>query len=1096
MVLDDQQVARKLFDSRTLLGYRNLFKEQDSKGAGKISRSRIIGIVVELCNPRKSSNKTGKGATELAPDGESSTSGVVEQSLTEWFDSHDDLRTHKRFEFSTCLLAFAVAKHRLGKLRVEQAVASALDGRFASQLEYRRQLQLWQQKLGFRVFETLQRLFHEQAMPNMIPSRVRVSALQGIFDSAVRSAVPSKPLEVYLQQLNLFPHQTLLFPEFLCCFYQLYGSATDFTPPVTDVQTLELRPVAFVASCMFANGDAACQRHGDLVRRLCVGRTPSQQDLIIKFCEVFESLLNVSERKSGEPQLLPTAQLAAFASKVASDPTLMAPAVTALCKRSAAVSLVEMFASCGFVIDELTTAPTLANAIEKLRMRIDIAEVRRIIGLVRNLCLKILRFPNNSDYWRIRADTDNFHRKIERFDGATCLLEAAGFVEYMSTHFELRGARATDGRRVSALSRTTLDRLRENCVQLDADLALLDGVESVTAVIERIAEERARQSSHFSLDECRAVLKHLSSCIENVLKNPKDSRCWRIRQANPTFERQIGYLPFAADLMEAIGYDLVESTQGNVFVLRGTSPIADLFREETTTKAKKATATRPVSTANLSNFAFSSVSGQVEWFLWRRKQEIDNLLLGELQYYFGQTPSAVEAPRKQFAIVRSPSRATADIVKMYPYGTNAVDTSNKTTVQQRQLEMMRACFDDMDRDARGYLTEGDFAQRFPQWVDGPPWLRFDAFDISCDGKLDFADFVAALGPLLDHQYELEPGKNSITVIATGDSSQLTLCEAVSRAVGNLRLSTSLAESTKVLELVLIHLHRLLEEPSNEQFWRVEPRSVLGNYLERFAPARELLRLGGFRSMASTRRVESSDDGGDDCSVGVFELTPQRVRFATSGHDPGDQQFKPSGLDAAVITSLQSTAAIVAGHYRGLKFPTVSDVGAVARALGGETSDRCPEGWADLVELVFRCITNVVDHPDDERYRQLRTSTKTYKKVVASVQGGESMLMSIGFRETDSPVLVLPFDTSLDELQARHLEFAVGVCRLRYSSKSGTHSRQANSKLRQYGENLEETEALQRGGAGRPDRPSRTGAADRATGRRSVRSTPRVGSKRM
>ncbi|KAL4171226.1 hypothetical protein KRP22_009324 [Phytophthora ramorum] len=628
------KVLQRLFDSSSMGNYRRMFKENDAKGSGKISRRRIIALVGEFMATSKPTKRAGQGSGRSDED-RGSLTGI----LTEWFATHDDLRTHRHFEFKTLMLAFAYAKSRLGKLRMEQSVATVLEGRFASYHENQRQLELWQQKLGFRLFETLQRRFHDHALPNMIPARIRVSEVALIFEQIARQAMPHKPLDVYLQQQQLFPHHTLLLPEFICCYYQLYGSEHATASRWTGA--VELRPVAFVASCLFSNGDTVCTRHGDLVRRLSVGRTQAQLDLILRFREAFESLLS-TDAGSGhchEEQLLETSQLSAFAAKVAPDPSLLEPAMTLLRKRSAAVSLVEVYGSCGFLIDELTSAPTIRNALDKMRMRVDVADVRRIIGLARKICVKILRFPHNADYWRIRADSAAFQQKIGRFDGATSLLEAVGFVEYQKTHYELRGARNVDGKRASALEKPTLDALREKCVQLDGELSLFDGVESISSILARISTVQECKGSLFTLEECQTALKHLSLYVENVLRDPKDSRCWRIREANGMFQRQIGYLPHALELMDSIGFDLVQTSSGNVYALRGTGASKKPEQE-----------TQPP--ANLSNFAFTSVSSQTEWFLWRRKQEIDSLLEDELSYLLGivgHFPHAQDATGKDDA---------------------------------------------------------------------------------------------------------------------------------------------------------------------------------------------------------------------------------------------------------------------------------------------------------------------------------------------------------------------------------------------------------------------------------------------------------------
>ncbi|GAB9472923.1 hypothetical protein Gpo141_00010088 [Globisporangium polare] len=890
------EILSKLFEPSLLKKYRRSFDERDGGQKGKLSKSKIIAMVEELCASKK------KGAEEFD----------VNSALATWFDSSEDLRLHRTFEFKTMMLAFAYAKHRESKLRIEQSIASALDGRFASFHESKRQLELWQHKLGFRVFDTLQRFFHESSLPNMIPSRIQVSEVRHIFDQVTRNAAANKPLEVYLQQMRLRAHNTLLLPEFLCCYYQLYGSS-DNRPSSSD--SLELRPIAFVAACLFSNGDAVCNRHGDLTRRLSVGRTPAQQDLILRFREVFEAL-EPSETDPEDPTI-PTSQLSVFAVKVMHDPTLLEPALASLRKRAASISLVEIYAACGFAIDELTAAPTISNAIEKLRLRVEVAEVRRIIGVVRNVCLKILRFPNNSDYWRIRADSPAFQQKLGRFDGATHLMEAVGFVEHNKTHFELRGARTADGKRASALSKITLDKLRENCVELDAELSLFDGVESISSILQRISTERERETP-LTLDECSDILRNLSASIENVLKNPKDARCWRIREANKAYQKQIGYLPFSADLMESIGYELVQTSQGNVFALRGTGSLSS------SASTKQHASAKGSAEASLSNFTFSRVSDQMEWFLWRKKQEIDVLLEDDMQYLVDivRSRSSYLGEKKLCSLSEAQiTNRDSVMMKMYPYGKNAVDTFNKTSVQRVQIDMMKKVFASTDLEDRGFLVEQDF-DRLDNDPHAPSWMRFDAFDIDSDKKVDFTDFVAALGPMLDHSFDTKAMHQQVS---SWTMESLTLCELVSLAVGRLRVGASLLEASNGLRCLLLLLQKLVQEPAKQELWDIREKNEIWLKLLRFQAGRELLQLCGFRDLTCS----DSQGSKSQSSEVKFALQPQKMRFKTSK----SAAEPPQTLDAGTITRLQTIAAIVSGHCRGMKFPEISDISAVARAIG-------------------------------------------------------------------------------------------------------------------------------------------------------------------
>ncbi|GMF29592.1 unnamed protein product [Phytophthora fragariaefolia] len=988
-----------------------MFNNNDVKSSGKISRSRIITLVEGFI-----AAKSIRGGNQGSSRDEGVTKSV-HHILTEWFATHDDLRVHRHFEFKTLMLAFAYAKSRLVKLRMEQSVATVLEGRFASYHENKRQLELWQQKLGYRVFETLQRHFHDQALPNMIPSRIRVSELSLIFEQVTRRATPNKPLDVYLQQHHLFSHHTLLLPEFLCCYYQLYGS--EHSASSRWGGAVELRPIAFVASCLFSNGDIVCKRHGDLVRRLSVGRTQAQVDLILRFREAFESLLStdIDSSNSDREQLLETSQLSLFAAKVSSDPTVLEAAMTTLRKRSGAVSLVEVYGSCGFIIDEVTSAPTVRNAIERMRMRVDLADVRRIIVLVRNICVKILRYPNNADYWRIRADSSTFQSKIGRFDGATSLLEAVGFVEHKKTHYELRGARNAEGKRVSALDKPILDTLRERCVQLDGELSLFDGVESISSILQRISQARESAGETFPLDECQMVLKNLSAYIENVLKNPKDSRCWRIREANSTFQRQIGYLPHAEELMESIGFNLVQTSYGSAYTLRGTSM---------TNAPEKVASNDTQPSASLANFSFTSVSSQMEWFLWRRKQEIDGLLEDEMRYLHevvghlshSQNIKSLLAKDEVINCRKTQASETRDsaLTKMYPYGTNALETFNKTSIQRRQIAMMQDVFNRIDVDQKGFLVEADFSRAYGSPSALPPWIRFDGYDIGRDGKTDFADFVAALGPLIDHPYEINLTKvGEVVASTTVDELNTTLCEATSLAVGNLRLEASCTSAAVVLEALLRYLFNIVQEPKNPSLWSISDKVTPGSKILRFAAGRDMLRLVGFREVTST-----SDANTPGVVARNFELQPQRAHFRTSKSIPE----LPVSLDSATIAKIQTIAGILAGHHRGLKNPTVSDVSAVSRAVcaPGRSSD----SWSRVVQLAVKCLTNIESQPENPRYRELHTATNTFTKLVGKVQGVLELLLSVGFRETDTGTLIIPFDAQIDEIKARRLELEVGL----------------------------------------------------------------------
>ncbi|DAZ98959.1 TPA: hypothetical protein N0F65_000491 [Lagenidium giganteum] len=683
----------------------------------------------------------------------------------------------------------------------------------------------------------------------------------------------------------------------------------------------ELQPVAFVAAVMFS------------------------QDMILRFKDAFESFVEEND------YLIPTARLESFVAKVTEHPTKLRSAISSLQKRAASVSLAEVFAVCGFLIDELASVPTIQNAVAKLRIRLDAGEVRRVITLVRNVCLKVLRFPNNSDYWRLRADSPAFLAKLGRVEGATALLEACGFSEYNHVYYELRGVRTSSGKRISALSKHTLDQLRENCALLESELSSMDGVDSVLSVITRISKEREAEVP-LSIEECRHVLRNVLTYVENILKNPKDSRCWRIREANKVYQRQVGYLPFATDLMDCIGFERVSTSQGFVLALKGTWVAGPDAKDKT---------------ASLSNFSFSRISERSEWFLWRRKQEIETLLEDDMSYLAELLPtSSVWASSLK---PRQSDRNATMITRMYPYGRNVMDLFSKTSVQRAQLDMIRMVFAEMDCDKKEFLDGDDFHRSVPN-NDLPVWAKFDAYDIDHDGKIDFTDFVAAFGPCLDHSFDVG---NAIDIVPF---EKMSLCERVSAHIGQLRLRTGITEALYVLERIAQQGCQLITNANKTDLWKIKAKSELGQQLHKHHAAKELLLLFGFREvdMSTNQQLGSEKE---------FVLRTQSVRFNTSKDHPS----MPQSLDNATA-------------------------------------------WIKLTELAVLCVNNVLTHPQSERYRVLTTSSHAFTSIAGSVRGGVELLLSIGFRETDRGALALPFDTVIEQLKARKLELEAGLWLLR------------------------------------------------------------------
>jgi hypothetical protein len=728
----------------------------------------------------------------------------------------------------------------------------------------------------------------------------------------------------------------------------------------------------------------------------------------------------------------------------------------------------------GFIIDELTSAPIVPNAVEKLKMRVPLVEVRRIITMIRGICLKILRFPNNADYWRLRADSAAFNLKLGRFDGATDLLEAVGFIETNKIYYEIRGARTADGKRSSGLSKSCLNILREKCSELDAELSLLDGVESVGSILQRVAVENRR----LSLGDYKSILESLMLYVMNVLKNPKDSRCWRIREANKLFQRQIGHLKSATDLMNSIGFELISTSQGGVYILRGTG----MFEAKEKSK-RSADEESGNQTADLSTFAFSRVSEQMEWFLWRRKQELERLLEDDLEYLHeilaqaeeiidtvmttestqptnqradGNATSKKKGAQHKEEISKPTSKAAAGNTKnkIYPYGKNTLGVFAKTSAQKMQVDMIRKLFAKYDVSQRGYLTVEDISRQLPvlervnnkhlinsssEWeIALTEWM--EALDPDGNGRITLDDFGAAFGPLIDHSFDTKQEEKPTLELKAKE--KLSLFEQVSLLVGKIRLQANMVESIQSASYLLQLMSKIIKEPSNSGLWKLKiaSGSDADRKLLRFSGAQELLLLMGFRTLenkdnpsvapktvkVTTNGVNSSAVAVDAKTLKEFELRPQKLKFKTTRNAPLPEQT----LDGITLEHLSMIRVILEGHVRGMKLPELSDIGAVARAIGYLPATLVSP-WVNLLELVLVYMKNIVEHPGEERYRQLNTSNSTYMVRVRNTHGGRELLHALGFRDSETGALVLPNDVTEGQLLARKLEIEAGLCILQY-----------------------------------------------------------------
>merc|ERR1719361_1990172 len=72
-------------------------------------------------------------------------------------------------------------------------------------------------------------------------------------------------------------------------------------------------------------------------------------------------------------------------------------------------------------------------------------------------------------------------------------------------------------------------------------------------------------------------------------------------------------------------------------------------------------------------------------------------------------------------------------------------------------------------------------------------------------------------------------------------------------------------------------------------------------------------------------------------------------------------------------------------------------------------DNDPDVKKEAVNILVKLLTNVINHPGEIKYRQVRLGNKTIEEKLLPASGAFEVLFSCGFEETDDK-LVLPLDT--------------------------------------------------------------------------------------
>jgi len=787
-----------------------------------------------------------------------------------------------------------------------------------------------------------------------------------------------------------------------------------------DSNLIRVRSISELATSIYQEEKwvGSVEQHSSLLRRLAVGRTFSQVELIRRIRDLFEKMDTDGDGEHGISQA--TKLITALGRSVA---TLSSQMDEFKRQSSASFSLPEFLAHFGFIFEGLTDdSPTVAGAFAKLRLHCATADVRLVAETVIKYLDNALSHPKDSNFWQISTSNETYRGKVGQHPGGRALMFAVGFtlekgadssVEFLA----VQGCKNAAGRPVSQLDSDTLDRLKSRRDDVEQELAALEGVPSVSAALRQI---RARHS----MTDVKAAADTALLYVINILRHPRDNRVYRVKTANTTFNGRIGRLNGGSSLMEAIGFTLVDDGEVWRFGLRKT---VDQPGQEH------------------KDFKFPGLDHPTEAFLWRRTADLEGAiqLMETSKEFMGIDHMATPQDDLKDAAVLSKKTSKQLLASSKGRGEKARPSSppkasmkasrggrgvkgtikgaksdagelssmklffkGKTLAQRAQLEMVRMAFNRLDLNHDGMISAEDLRTAFRQMgVDAGDrrvrqWIK--ERDIDQDERVSFEEFVVSFGALFQPDTAgWQKAEDQSSLILPEDSHGASPLAA---AFGTLRLYTSIPECIVAVEYIQDLIEHILGSPSSTAYWRIRTTDKLfDSSVGRLFGGIALMESIGFQLEENATVLALAD--------------PKGLRWST--------------VPDYMIRSLKRTKEELDGHLKGLFCPDVSDVAAVSSAivLIQDKKDSLAD-WVGALETVTFVISNILDAPHDQRYRFISLANPKFQKTVGKISGGVQLLVALGFRETETGGLDFPVDQNLTYLAARKVEIDTGLAWLK------------------------------------------------------------------
>ena len=249
--------------------------------------------------------------------------------------------------------------------------------------------------------------------------------------------------------------------------------------------------------------------------------------------------------------------------------------------------------------------------------------------------------------------------------------------------------------------------------------------------------------------------------------------------------------------------------------------------------------------------------------------------------------------------------------------------------------------------------------------------------------------------------QLDPASKSIS---GGTALPATKASPVASAFGALCLGNPPGDVKKACDAAEEYVRKVLDAPTVQSFWRIVVHDDgFHHSIGHLFAGVKLMQALGFEAEQNGAVLALRDPTGR-----TWDSLPMDVR-------------------AMLTTRLDELRS----HSHALEEPSISNIAAVSTAIAalGENHDKAQD-WVVAIETILTLVNNVLQHPGDVKYHQINPTNPTFQRRLGLVQGGQEILMALGFQEDKNGTLTLPLTVSHQDLLARQVEFEVGLDLLR------------------------------------------------------------------